>query len=149
MNEVTFKQAWKNFWRGYFDFKGFSTRTDFWWGLLDYVISLLTFNIINGIVIMIATMTLGTEKIVITSLFIMASIIKFMLLIPLLALAARRFRDIGIKNSIILFLIISYAVLHFAAIISQIATVILFILAIVIAIYCNMPTGKFNKANEN
>ncbi|MGX5377878.1 DUF805 domain-containing protein [Ligilactobacillus sp. LYQ135] len=145
----TFVQGWRDFWEGYFDFRGIATQTDFWWGLLDYIITLLAFNIINGIVIMIAITTLGTEKIVITSLFIIASIIKFILLIPLLALAARRLRDIGIKNSIILFLIISYAVLHFAAIISQIATVILFILAIVIAIYCNMPTGKYSKQKSS
>lgn len=29
--KVTFVQAWKDFWAGYFDFKGISTRAGFWW----------------------------------------------------------------------------------------------------------------------
>ena len=36
--KVTFGQAWKDFWKGYVDFKGISTRAGFWWAMLDYFI---------------------------------------------------------------------------------------------------------------
>ena len=48
--KVTFGQAWKDFWKGYVDFKGISTRAGFWWAMLDYFIINFVWNIINSIV---------------------------------------------------------------------------------------------------
>ncbi|MGX5377882.1 DUF805 domain-containing protein [Ligilactobacillus sp. LYQ135] len=147
--EVTFKQAWKDFWKGYFDFKGISTRVGFWWGVLIFAITLLAFNMINGAIIMVI---LALDKAVYTSLLLVAvisNIAKWVIFIPLLALATRRLRDVGIKKSAILFLIIGYIILCFLVSKSRLFEWLQFILAIVIIVYCNMPTGKYSKSSSN
>lgn len=145
--EVTFGQAWKDFWTGYFDFKGASTRAGFWWGMLDYFIINFVWNIINSIVKsynMHVLYSIGLDK---TMIFI-TGIIHLVLFIPMLSVLVRRLRDTGLKESIIITLIVFYVVLLLIALIVPFITFIGIILIIVFAVLGCMPTGKFN-GNSN
>lgn len=142
--KVTFGQAWKDFWTGYFDFKGTSTRAGFWWGMLDYFIIAFVWNIIKSIVNsynMHVLYSIGLDK---TIMFI-TGIIYLVLFIPMLSVLARRFRDAGLKESIIFTLIVSYIVLLLVALIVPFATFIGIVLIIIFAILGCMPTGQFSK----
>lgn len=142
--KVTFGQAWKDFWAGYFDFKGTSTRAGFWWGMLDYFIINFVWNIINSLVVSYnnhVLCSIGLDK---TMIFI-TLVIRLGLFIPMLSVLARRLRDTGLKKGIISALIILYILLALATIIIPFAVFIGIILIIVFAVLGCMPTGKFNK----
>ena len=74
---VGFLKSIANFWTGYFDFMGRSTRSEFWFGLLFVFVTNWFFTFaIRGTV---------------------ATIVSAILFIPLMALTIRRFRDAGIS----------------------------------------------------
>jgi hypothetical protein len=82
--------AYKNFWKGYLNFSGRSTRPEFWWvWLLNMVIffpvyySLFTGLEFDNLIINIALF----------SMYIILLLVEF---VPLLALIVRRLRDVGI-----------------------------------------------------
>ena len=110
--KVTFGQAWKDFWKGYVDFKGISTRAGFWWAMLDYFIINFVWNIINSIVKsynMHVLYSIGLDK---TMIFI-TGIIHLVLFIPMLSVLARRLRDAGLKEGVITALIAIYIIVGF------------------------------------
>ena len=80
--------AFKKYWQNYFDFKGVSSRPDFWWSWL----CLLICGIVVGILLVIFN-ALNVQIIgkIIDSLFALAT------LIPSLAITVRRLRDAGYK----------------------------------------------------
>ncbi|MGX5377880.1 DUF805 domain-containing protein [Ligilactobacillus sp. LYQ135] len=146
--EVTFGQALKDFWKGYFDFKGISTRAGFWWGMLGSFIICFGWNIINSIVGLYnktVLFSIGLDK---TMIFI-TMILNLVLLIPTLAVLVRRFRDVGLKEGVITALMASYIILLFATMIIPVLILLALVLVIVFIVISCMPTGKFNKSNEN
>lgn len=75
---VGFSQAVCNFWTGYFDFFGRSTRSEFWFAFL--------FVILAELLVMMLTRS--------SILFHTVNIILF---IPMIAVITRRFRDAGLS----------------------------------------------------
>lgn len=83
---VPFKQASIDFVRGYFDFRGRTTRSGFWWA---QIIRLLYVIIALGIIY-------GCAKIGnITVTLVISILLAVILLIPTLSLNVRRYRDAG------------------------------------------------------
>lgn len=75
---VGFGEAVRNFWRGYFDFFGRSTRSEFWFAFLFVILAeMLIAAVVRNAMI-----------------FQAAGIIFF---IPMMALMTRRFRDAGLS----------------------------------------------------
>lgn len=141
--KITFGQAWKDFWAGYFNFKGTSTRAGFWWGMLDCFIISFVWNIINSIVKlynMHVLYSIGLDK---TMIFV-TGIIHLILFIPMLSVLSRRLRDAGLKESVITSLIAIYVVLLFTALFISFVSYIGIILIIIFAVLGCMPTGKFS-----
>ena len=69
--------AVKNFWTGYFDVTGRATRSEFWFGILfAFVLEFLCSFFFGGIVAIIA---------------------RIVLIVPIITLMTRRFRDAGIS----------------------------------------------------
>lgn len=69
--------AVRNFFVGYFDFMGRSTRSEFWFGVLfALIVNVLFTYLVGGMV---------------------ATVVNALLFIPLMALTVRRFRDAGIS----------------------------------------------------
>ena len=74
--------AVKNFWRGYFDLMGRSTRSEFWFGMLFVIVLNWIFAILG-----LHGHIWGT----------VATIVSALLFIPTLTLSIRRFRDAGLS----------------------------------------------------
>lgn len=94
-------QAYKNFFKGFLDFSGRSTRSDFWWVWLINNIFCIPLYIIYF------EMILNTGKeidpisgVAFLSLYIILSMVLF---IPSLALKVRRLRDAGLHWAFIFF----------------------------------------------
>lgn len=82
--------AYKNFWKGYLNFSGRSTRPEFWWvWLLNMVIFLpVYYSLFTGLEFDNPIM-----KIALFSMYIILLLVES---VPLLALTVRRLRDVGI-----------------------------------------------------
>ena len=82
--------AYKNFWKGYLNFSGRSTRPEFWWvWLLNMVIFLPAYySLFTGL-----ESDKAIRNIAVFSMCIILFIVEF---VPLLALIVRRLRDVGI-----------------------------------------------------
>ena len=94
-------QAYKNFFKGFLDFSGRSTRSDFWWVWLINNIFCIPLYIIYFEMIL----NTGKEIDPISGVaFLSLYIILFMVLfIPSLALKVRRLRDAGLHCAFIFF----------------------------------------------
>lgn len=102
---VSFVQAFKDFFKGYADFKGHSTRGGFWWVQLQAFLFGIAFGIILGVASACASDTLVGAIGLIFSLALIA------IIIPSIALAFRRLRDVGFSTAGILTILIAYIVL--------------------------------------
>ena len=82
--------AYKNFWKGYLNFSGRSTRPEFWWvWLLNMVIFFpVYYSRFTGLEF--------DNPIINIALFSMYIILLLVEFVPLLALIVRRLRDVGI-----------------------------------------------------
>ncbi|BAV80647.1 inner membrane protein YhaI [Streptococcus sp. NPS 308] len=82
--------AYKNFWKGYLNFSGHSTRPEFWWvWLLNMVIFFpVYYSLFTGLEF--------DNPIINIALFSMYIILLLVEFVPLLALIVRRLRDVGI-----------------------------------------------------
>ena len=96
--------AYKNFFKGYVDFEGRSTRSDFWWVFLGNMILYIPFFLTYGN----ALANSRNEGALITLGFI--AIIYFIfglaLFLPSLALMVRRLRDAGFHWALIFILFV-------------------------------------------
>ncbi|MGX6978782.1 DUF805 domain-containing protein [Vagococcus elongatus] len=117
--KVSFGQAVSDFFKGYVDFKGRTTRAGFWWALLMYLLVHISFLIIfliflfssnassiasNNVEQFFLNTMLGTGLLgLIYMLFVLGTIL------PMLTLTVRRYRDAGMTGSgIVLLLIAGY-----------------------------------------
>ena len=103
---VSLKQAFTDFWIGYFNFSGSSTRSGYWWGrvsvfLTQFVILLLCSPFIYFSIKHYRDYS-SIESVIIVVLLI--SILLF--IIPLIALQVRRLRNTGMNNITITALLI-------------------------------------------
>lgn len=82
--------AYKNFWKGYLNFSGRSTRPEFWWvWLLNMVVFFpVYYSLFTGL-----EFDNPIINIAIFSMYIILLLVEF---VPLLALIVRRLRDVGI-----------------------------------------------------
>lgn len=147
--KVTLGQAWKDFWVGYFDFKGTSTRAGFWWGMLEYFLISLVWNIIRSNIQSYnehVWLSIGLDK---TIIFI-TEILNLILFIPYIAVITRRLRDVGVKNILITIMLVIYLALLFGARFATLSISANFacceiILAIIFIILCCLPTKTLSK----
>lgn len=94
--KVTFKQAIRDYWRGYVDFGGYTTRAGYWWANLFVWLYLLAALVIG----LLCTHVAG-----IVAILVMAGSILSVIL-PNLALLVRRLRDAGLNNTGIITLLV-------------------------------------------
>ena len=87
-------QAYKNFFKGYADFTGRSTRSDFWWvWLMNNIFCIPLYIIYFQMVLNDGKEIDPISGVAILSLYIILFIVLF---IPSLALKVRRLRDAGL-----------------------------------------------------
>ncbi|MSD83462.1 DUF805 domain-containing protein [Lactobacillus curvatus] len=107
--QVTFKTAWRDYFKGYFDFMGRTTRTGYWWAMLMLIIvwfmPFLALLFAQAAKVQLKTSSaLGLSIIVIGLL----GVFTFM---PTLALSVRRYRDAGLngRGAVVLWLLNGFA----------------------------------------
>lgn len=144
--KVTFGQAWKDLWKGYVDFKGTSTRAGFWWGALIYAVCNFVVGFIKGFISgFMGSMGMVPNVTVIMTIYYVLLVI---ITIPILAAAARHFRDEGLKDGVIIALVIAYIALQVLLKLQPAILWLVFIFNVVMIVLLCMPTGKFN-GNSN
>ena len=109
---VSFWQAFKNYWRRGFDFKGRSTRAEFWWMVLWAIIGLVI--LLGGLagsmyILVHHAETNQFERLIYNNIirfFVLTLVIGIILIIPSTALTVRRLRDTGLDTWFIWVLVI-------------------------------------------
>ena len=91
--------AYKNFFKGYVDFAGRSTRFDYWWVWLGNMIIYIPFFFAYGNVL--ANPRNESALIALGGIAIIYMVIGLALLLPGLALTVRRLRDAGFHWALI------------------------------------------------
>ena len=108
-------QAYKNFFKGYADFTGRSTRSDFWWvWLMNSILFLPLFIFWFQ---MALNDTGGTDPILGVAIISVYMILAIVLFIPSLAVKVRRLRDAGLHWAFIF--------LHFVPMVGRLALLVL------------------------
>lgn len=147
--EISFKQAFVDFWRGLFSFGGRSTRTGFWYGILmmRLVISwgfLGLLVVLNGIVYeMTGPAGMFWPVLVISFLFYL--VVSIVIQIGTWALFFRRMRDVGFKTTpLVIWVIISLAKEAIPFLPVLVGIIDIWLIYIV-----SVPSGHFVKQYQN
>lgn len=108
-------EAYKKFWRGYVDFTGRSTRSDYWWVVLwNFIIYFVfgIFAIVGGLGQIHEIAQTGTSTGGVPALTIVAIVLYILytlaIILPSVALAVRRLRDAGFHWALIFLSFIPY-----------------------------------------
>lgn len=107
--KVSFVQAVKDFYQGYFDFSGTTTRAGYWWVILAIAIIYFVLGILTSFTMSTGYYGEPTPNGFMILLFVLFSL---SLVVPALALSVRRFRDTGLKSKTILVVYILYYALY-------------------------------------
>lgn len=124
--KVSLKTAWGDFFKGYFDFKGRSTRAGYWWVQLFLVIlsilfvAFLIWPFISSLLASVASGQdfettaedlIGKTLLKVLVPLIIGLLVSLALIIPSLALTVRRNRDVGLRGRGQLVLLVLYIIL--------------------------------------
>ena len=147
--EISFKQAFVDFWRGLFSFGGRSTRTGFWYGILMMrliipcgLLGLLV--VLNGMVYGM-TGPAGIFWPVLVISFLVYSVVLIVIQIGTWALFFRRMRDVGFKTTpLVIWIVISLAKEAIPYLPILVGVVDLWLIYIV-----SVPSGHFVKQYQN
>lgn len=133
--QVSFKQAISDFFRGYYDFKGKSTRAGYWYMFL--------FNAIIGFVIGFMTSLIGNlfpTATIVTKIFaILLAIYYLIICIPQIALSVRRLHDAGFTVTVAIIILVAMMILNICFILFQ--PWINVILLIALIVLYTLPTN--------
>lgn len=124
---VSFKQAFKNYWIKYFDFKGCAQRSEFWWMWL--------FNM--GVSLLVYLIGIGISKQLAGGLNIAWSVAT---LIPGLSLLVRRLHDVAFSG----WWVVLFVLLMALATVSPVFAIMLFFMSIFLLVLLLLPS-KFDK----
>ena len=110
-------EAYKKFWKGYVDFEGRSTRSDYWLAVLaNTIVTIILFSIL--IVVIVFDSPDSPYHIILNILYLLVMTYFPASFIPSIALQVRRLRDAGYHWALIF--------LRFAFVIGGIVLLILF-----------------------
>ena len=109
-------EAYKKFWKGYVDFEGRSTRSDYWLAVLaNTIVTIILFSIV--IVVIVFDSPNSHYHVIFKLLYGFAMLYCFANYIPSIALQVRRLRDAGFHWALIF--------LRFASFIGDIVLLVL------------------------
>lgn len=146
--KVTFLEAVKDYWKGYFDFRGRSKRSGYWWAVL-FIYSVY---IILGLITAVCFINDNSSPMTGVGMVFLGIIIIFALatIIPGLMLTFRRWRDAGLSNNGILIyflLLIAFGVIStfyetFGNMMLSLGSIISFVL-------CVLPSNQLTTNSNN
>ncbi|SQF70834.1 DUF805 domain-containing protein [Streptococcus sanguinis] len=98
--------AYKKFWKGYVDFTGRSTRSEYWWPVLCHILAML---VLLGSALMIETaLNSETGATLSITLITLLALYFFAIILPYLAIQIRRLRDAGFHWALIFLSIVPF-----------------------------------------
>lgn len=142
--KIGFLQAIKDFFIGFVDFKGRSTRGGYWWLMLASFLFGIAFEMILGITGL--SKDTGTFGVIVVAMLLV-------LVIPSITLQVRRLRDVGYSIlGIVLFFVIPI-ILNTLRVFIPLIGIVALIFNILILVTCALPTdyhvGKFGKLTRS
>ncbi|MFP7242430.1 DUF805 domain-containing protein [Pediococcus pentosaceus] len=149
------KEAVKDFWLGYIDFKGRSTRSGYIGGLLG----MLLLNSLPVLCVYVAMLNTSEPNLVLLGLGLLLGLfLSLALLLPSLALTIRRMRDIGLSKIGIIAVLILYVLVNvsiswvltdqpttFAVLSASQGSVVTFVGMVLLA---GLPSGALSKFSQ-
>ncbi|MCP8857944.1 DUF805 domain-containing protein [Latilactobacillus fuchuensis] len=97
--KVTFKQALRDYFKGYFDFVGQTTRSGYWWVMLILlIIWFIPFFYLMGRLVMAMMLKMSLPQTSSIGLLLIFAVLTIALVIPTLAMSMRRYRDVGLNG---------------------------------------------------
>ena len=151
--KVSFGQAMKDFFKGYVDFKGRTTRAGYWWPVLVYGIVHTVFIVyfIMKIIGTSALVAIDNEADVLALLMSMGGVMILYLvfvlatILPFLSLTVRRNRDTGITGKGSAVLLIANFILGRVNVAQEnsLLNIISFVLVIFLFVITIMPTNAW------
>lgn len=148
--KVSFSQAVRDFWKGYFDFKGRSTRAGYWWAVLFEWLVLLGLGLLGCLFMLISGMQVYMLIMAGLLFFIAMIIFGFATIIPTFMVQFRRWRDAGLTNAaiIILFILpICFAVI--TGYYSKVGGVLTSIVSLITFVITLLPTDQLTVNTDN
>ncbi|EGD36905.1 inner membrane protein YhaH [Streptococcus sanguinis SK150] len=98
--------AYKKFWKGYVDFTGRSTRSEYWWPVLCHILVMI---LLPSFALVIETALNSETGGVLSTIFAGLLVIYFIsILLPYLAIQIRRLRDAGFHWALIFLSIVPF-----------------------------------------
>lgn len=89
-------EAYKKFWKGYVDFTGRSTRSDYWFAVLANILVIWAFGIITSIFIVSNGGSMDGALGTIATVMILAIFVYCLaVILPFISIQVRRLRDAG------------------------------------------------------
>ncbi|KRM53244.1 DUF805 domain-containing protein [Ligilactobacillus araffinosus] len=145
--EISFKQAFIDFWRGLFSFGGRSTRKGYWYGVLMMPLTILmvvTGGIVTLNIILAMTLNKVVGSFLIISLLI-ETVVYITISIGSTALFFRRMRDVGFKTApLVIWIVITVLFLRVPLLGFVIRVINIWLLYVL-----SVPTGHFVKEYQN
>jgi len=162
--KVDLKMAFQDFFKGYFDFSGRTTRAGFWWMELMLTALAMIFAGFYGTAYFYAFL-IHSPSLGLSSLLALLSFVGLFLILPVLSMQVRRLRDAGLANKwiILIYALITLSVilrrsLAYVAVISygrhsypamdQILALLVVVLAVTIFIISLTPTDGLHEEDQ-
>ena len=107
--QVTFKSAWRDYFKGYFDFTGRTTRAGYWWAML--ILMIVWFMPFFALLFAQAAKVQLKMSGALVLYIIVIGLLGVLTFIPTLALSVRRYRDAGLngRGAVVLCLLNGFA----------------------------------------
>lgn len=155
--KVGFIEAIKHFWKGYFDFKGRTKRSGYWWAVLFVYLVLFALLVIGLSLLMAfigdtddlskAYYSMGITGISLIVIFVIFAIAIF---IPCLSLTVRRWRDAGLTTSgIITVWVVNFCFAIISTYYENFGDMLLDIVSILVFVISLLPTNQLTTTSNN
>lgn len=132
---VTFKQAFKDFWTGYFQFVGKTRRSGYWWTILTNI--LISYGA-TRLAILIARLGFIETGIMLCLVIYIAVFV--VMVIPNLAMLSRRIQDVGYSKVAAIATTVSYVVLIVLGFLSNVFIILTGIMSIYLFVLTLIPS---------
>lgn len=145
--KVTFLEAIKDFWKGYFDFKGRSKRSGYWWAVLFIYLIYIIIGLLAAMFFSNETSSFNYIGIALVGILL---VFTLAVIVPGLMLSFRRWRDAGLSNNGILIyflLLIAFGVI--STFYEKFGNMMLSLCSIISFVLCVLPSNQLTTKSNN
>lgn len=149
---VSFKEAIRDFFKGYVDFKGRSTRAGYWWLVLSVwlVELLLAFGLFAALEF-IPTSVSYVPAVFASICVTLLAVVWLATLIPFIALFVRRMRDVGLTTASMIIAVLIYLAADWTQLFhhSALMTFIMILFSLGAFVFTLLPTDCLTTSSQH